>query len=86
MTAVAKVGRPHLGDRHVVTARVPIPVRDALDEIAQLTGTDRLTVLTDLACCAVGRPELARLLRFDPQVCRALSSDTAEQEVLPLAI
>ncbi|MDX1887906.1 hypothetical protein [Mycolicibacterium sp. 120270] len=86
MTASVKLGRPYLGERHVVTSRMPIPVRDALDEIAALCNTDRSTVLADLACCAVGKPDLARMVRFDPQVFRPISDDVAAQEVLPLAM
>lgn len=75
-----------LGVLHTVTSRVPIPVRDALDEIVQITGAPRTTVLADLACCAVGLPEYARLLRFDPQTFRLITGGEAAQEVLPLAI
>jgi len=75
-------GRPHMGDRHVVTSRVPIPVRDALEQLAERFGTDRSTVLADLAAAAVGRPELARRVRFTAAVDGEIVPDGG----LPLAM
>lgn len=89
MTTGAKTGRPHLGERHVVTARVAIPVRDGIDVIAAEFNTDRSTVLGDLAAALVGRPDLARRILFDASV-RCGSAEAAlkdnGQEGLPLAM
>ena len=71
-----------MGDRHVVTSRVPIPVRDALEELAERFGTDRSTVLADLAAAAVGRPEVARRVRFTAAVDGEIVPDGG----LPLAM
>lgn len=76
-------GRPTLGDRHTVTARVPIPVRDALEELADRFGTDRSTVIADLAAAAVGRPELARRIRF---TAAAVDGEIVPDGGLPLAM
>lgn len=78
----ARPGRKSLGDRHVVTARVPIPVRDALQALADKFGTDRGTVIADLAAAAVGRPDLARHVRFTAAVNGAVVPDGG----LPLAM
>lgn len=80
--AAGMKGRPYLGDRHVCTARVPIPVRDALDAIAAEVGTDRSTVLADLAAAVAGRPDLARHVRFDAQFLGRLDNNGG----LPLAM
>jgi len=64
-TGPTKRGRPSLGPRHVLLTPIPAPVRDRLDALAQRVRTDGSTVLADLACSAVGRPELARVIRFD---------------------
>lgn len=66
----------------MVTARVAIPVRDVLDEIAAKAGTDRSTVLADLAAAVTGHPELARRVRFGAEFLGPLSDD----ERLPLAM
>lgn len=82
MAATKTTGRPYLGDRHVCTARVAIPVRDALDAIAAEVGTDRSTVLADLAAAVAGRPDLARHVRFEAQFLGRLDNDGG----LPLAM
>ncbi len=81
-TTGRRTGRPSLGDRHVMTARVPIPVRDEIDAIAERFGTDRSTILADLACAVTGHPDLARRLRFTAE----LIGPTATEEGLPLAM
>jgi hypothetical protein len=82
MTTASGGGRPHLGPRHVVTARVSIPARDGLDEIAARFNTDRSTVLADLAAAAAGLPDQARRIRFDIQIAGAVTPE----EGLPLAM
>lgn len=82
MTTATGAGRPHLGPRHVVTARVSIPARDGLDELAARFSTDRSTVLADLAAAAVGCPEQARRIRFDVTTVGAV----VREEGLPLAM
>ena len=82
MTTATGGGRPHLGPRHVVTARVSIPARDGLDDLASRFGTDRSTVLADLAAAAAGFPNQARRIRFDIAAIAAV----AREEGLPLAM
>lgn len=82
MTAKRPHGRPSLGERHTVTARVPIPVRDYLEKLAAQYGTDRSTVFADLAAAAAGRPDLARVLRFTAELVEPLVTE----EGLPLAM
>lgn len=65
-----------------MTARVSIPTRDGIDEIAARFGTDWSTVLADLAAAATGHPEHARRIRFDV----ALTGPVTGEEGLPLAI
>lgn len=65
MTTGAKIGRPHLGKRHIVFVHVPGQARDALDQLKEAVGGDRGAVLADLACWQVGAPQLARFLTAD---------------------
>lgn len=60
-------GRPHLGPRHVQTARVPIEILQTLDEFAERLGygSNRSALLADLACAAVGRHDLTLRADFD---------------------
>lgn len=65
MTTGAKPGRRHLGKRQIVFVDVPVPVRDALDQLKEAVNGDRGAVLADLACWQVGAPQLARFLTAD---------------------
>ncbi|MBN7438793.1 hypothetical protein IUS38_24740 [Mycobacteroides abscessus subsp. abscessus] len=65
---MSRLGRPHLGDRRVVTARLATPVEAFLQDLADQHGLDRSTVIADLAAAAAGRPDLARGLRFEAKL------------------
>lgn len=70
MAGPNRPGRPHLGARHVQTARVPIEILEALDELAAELGygANRSALLADLACAAVGRHDLTLRADFDVKV------------------
>ena len=70
MAGQNRPGRPHLGARHVQTARVPTDILEALDELAAVLGygANRSALLADLACAAVGRHDLTLRADFDVQV------------------
>ncbi|WP_234904156.1 hypothetical protein [Mycolicibacterium frederiksbergense] len=65
MTGVGRrgrAGRPSLGDRAVMTARLPLIVQRTVDAAAADHGTDRTAVLTDIVCFHYGRLDLMRHL------------------------
>lgn len=55
-------GRPSLGKRADVTAKLPVTVRRAADARAQQHGIDLSPYLADLLCHHYGRPDLMRHL------------------------
>lgn len=70
MAGQNRPGRPHLGARHVQTARVPVDILEALDTLAADLGygANRSALLADLACAAVGRHDLTLRADFDIDV------------------
>ena len=76
-------GRPSLGPRHVQTSRLPTEMLGAFDELAARLGygTNRSALLSDLACAAVGRHDLALKAEFDVR-----PRTSAGEGSLPLAM
>ncbi len=77
MTGSAKTGRPSLGDRAIMTAKLPIAVLEAAEAAAADHSTDRTTVLTDIVCLHYGRRDLMRR----PSEQMLLESQTAAKEL-----
>lgn len=76
-----KIGRPHKGDRHVQTTRIPTEVLPTLDQVAGRLGYDsRSALIADLIVSAMGRADLVEIREFD-----VMARERA-QEGLPLAI
>ena len=71
MAGPNRPGRHHLGPRHVVTTRLPLPVCEAVDAAAAELGLDRSTYLADVIAAHIGRPDFVRHL---------------DKEALPLAM
>ncbi|BBX88219.1 hypothetical protein [Mycolicibacterium aubagnense] len=55
-------GRPSLGRRAAVTAKLPVTVRDVAAARAKEHGTDLSPFLSDVLCFHYGRPDLMRHL------------------------
>jgi hypothetical protein len=53
MAGPNRPGRPHLGPREVVTTRLPVAVREAVDAAAAERGLDRSTYLADVIAARV---------------------------------
>ncbi|WP_234790346.1 hypothetical protein [Mycolicibacterium mucogenicum] len=62
MTGRAKTGRPSLGDRVVMTAKLPNVVREAADTAAHDHKIDRCVLLAEIVSFHYGRPDLMRHL------------------------
>ncbi|WP_244881385.1 hypothetical protein [Mycolicibacterium sp. TY81] len=62
MTGRAKTGRPSLGDRVVMTAKLPNVVRRAADTAADDHKIDRCVLLAEIVSFHYGRPDLMRHL------------------------
>jgi hypothetical protein len=62
MAGPNKPGRVHLGARHVITMRIPVAVREAVDAAAAARGIDRSSYLADVIAAHVGRRDLIRHL------------------------
>ncbi|WP_240163473.1 hypothetical protein [Mycolicibacterium sphagni] len=77
MTATARMGRPSLGDRAIMTAPLPIAVLRTADAVAADHSTDRSAILSDIVCYHYDRPDLMRHL--SQQVL--FESRTAAREV-----
>jgi hypothetical protein len=76
-----KIGRPHKGDRHVQTTRIPTEILPTLDQVVAKLGYDsRSALLADLVVSAMGRADLVETRVFD-----VMARERA-QEGLPLAI
>ncbi len=55
-------GRPSLGRRAAVTAKLPVTVRDVAAARAKEHGTDLSPFLSDVLCFHYGRPDLMHRL------------------------
>ena len=62
MAGLNRPGRPHLGPRDVVTARLAAAVYDAIGAAAATHGIDLSKYLADVIAEHVGRPDLMRWL------------------------
>lgn len=69
-------GRPSLGDRAMMTARLPVIVLRAADTAAADHGIDRTALLSDIVCFHYGRPDLMRHL--PQQLLFETARDTTE--------
>jgi metal-responsive CopG/Arc/MetJ family transcriptional regulator len=76
-----KIGRPHKGNRHVQTTRIPTEILATLDQVVARLGYDsRSALIADLVVSAMGRGDLVEIREFDVMARERL------QEGLPLAI
>lgn len=72
------MGRPSKGKRIPVTVRMPVPIKDALRELAREQGVSENDLVTAALAKQLGLPKLAPIKLPSQRVLRAKTSEEQE--------